>query len=118
MMVIKLGCPRCGEVDLAADEIGLELASDQTTYRFDCPGCRQPVVKRADVRTLRLFRAHGIRAQAKRSSAPASAGPSLTPDDLIDFHFQLESDEAIAHLMELWSASVLDEERSSGTGPS
>ena len=111
-MVMKLGCPRCGEVELPVDQVGLRVGSRSqrdSSYRFDCPSCRQPVEKHADVRMLRLLRAQGIRAEeiaALTGDVPswAASAPAFSADDLIDFHFALESDEAMRRLLALWSS--------------
>jgi predicted RNA-binding Zn-ribbon protein involved in translation (DUF1610 family) len=107
-MTIRLGCPRCGEVDLAFGDVALQPGEQGQphTYRFDCPGCRQAVVKRADVRMLRLLKGHGLVTPPAAAGSPAPPPPPVTYDDLLDFHFQLESDEVIAVAVAHWSAEL------------
>jgi hypothetical protein len=105
-MTIKLGCPHCGEVDLTLGDIALQRdgQGEPFTYRFQCPGCRQHVVKRADVRMLRLLKGHGMRTPATDGRPPVpAAAPPITYDDVLDFHVELQSDEAIAEALASWS---------------
>lgn len=97
MAIIKLGCPACGEVDLTAEGIRLQLWRDasRNTYRFECPSCHTRVVKRATARMLLALRDHGVKPDLD-DAAPDPAAPPFDYDDLLDFHLDLESDERIA----------------------
>lgn len=88
---IRAKCPRCGEVELSAESILLNVSQsgDGGTYTFLCPSCEESVEKPADRRVVMLLRSAGV--QISRESAPGgSEHPPLTLDDLIDFHFLLD----------------------------
>ena len=95
MAKIKATCPTCGEVDLTADDIDLRISAGEegSTYGFECPLCITNVRKPADSRVIQLLISGGVRAQVLED--PGLDHPPFTYDDLIDFHFQLESDDAI-----------------------
>ena len=113
MTKIRATCPSCGEVDLTADDIELEVLRDEhepvadgSCYRFCCPDCEQIITKPADERIARLLASGGVRIFAngepvedidERPVVPElpphpempAAGAALTHDDLLDFHFLL-----------------------------
>jgi hypothetical protein len=99
--MIELFCPRCGAVGVARDEVHLELwrAGRANTYRFVCPVCSELVVKPAGASVLRALEETGPAANGRETS-PLPDAPPLTPDDLLDFHFQLRSDEAVAAFLD------------------
>lgn len=92
-MMIRLGCPRCGEVDLGVNEVHLEIvlgAPGRSTYRFGCPGCGAQVAKPATPRILLVLKAHGVVAAAP-DVAPDPLAPPFTLDDVLDFHLRLDT---------------------------
>jgi hypothetical protein len=97
MAIIKLSCPLCGEVDLDAGQIRLQLWRDpaQNNYRFECPACRTTVVKPVTARMLLVLRNQGVKADAD-DAPPDPTAPAFDHDDLLDFHLALQSDERVA----------------------
>lgn len=115
MTRIRANCPSCGEVDLRPNDIRLcVVGTDEddvregSTYRFECPDCREHVAKPADSRIARLLLSGGVdasftgdpevEAEVARACAALDhpegivVGPPLTSDDLLDFHLLLETD--------------------------
>jgi hypothetical protein len=86
------------------------------TYRFTCPLCADDVEKRADRKIVALLVSAGVGVSGSQVDSGldevhdelfdggvfddprerAPEGPSLSIDDLIDFHFQLENEHTIA----------------------
>lgn len=101
MTNIRATCPTCGEVDLTASDIDLWIGKneDDSMYVFDCPSCVERVQKPADARIIRLLISGGVKATVLEE-APSPDAPVLTYDDLLDFHAQLDSDEAIGAFIE------------------
>jgi hypothetical protein len=104
-MPIKLFCPRCGEVPVARRHVHLELWKPDrpNLYHFDCPSCRERVVKPAGTSVVEaLAQEAGTRhVEGVKESVPVADAPPLTHDDLLDFHFELESDDQIAAFLDL-----------------
>ncbi|MPZ72914.1 MAG: hypothetical protein GEU74_06725 [Nitriliruptorales bacterium] len=108
MTTIRATCPTCGEVGLTPDEIELRVDDADSTgsyYAFSCPSCFETVRKTADERIVRLLISGGVEALAGRPATPAPRllsqrfdGPSITHDDLLDFHAMLERDDWFAAL--------------------
>src|SRR5688572_13771066 len=97
-MVIRLGCPRCGEVELSVRDVRLELhraRPESTTYHFGCPACGTKVTKSATPRILLVLKAHGVVADTP-DAPPDPGAPPLTTDDLLDFHLWLEEGDILA----------------------
>ncbi len=106
MATIRANCPTCGQVDMSADAISLEVAGDGEggQYAFRCPDCGADITKPADRKVVALLIAagassHGAQAEpaameppplpaADRNPCPQA--PAFTLDDLIDLHFQLQ----------------------------
>lgn len=116
MTTIRATCPDCGEVDLTPDEMHLTvIRSDDAAvgpdshYTFRCPGCDVDVEKPADERIAHLLTTGGVDVTileggdidaefASFASLPTHPeaprpGPAFTPDDLIDLHFLLATDD-------------------------
>ncbi len=106
-------CPRCGQVDLKAEQVLLHLLEDSLdgVYSFVCPACREGVEKRADQRIVSLLISAGV-TPGERSGHPGGLGPQepdprgplpdappLTWDDLIELHFLLEDDRFLEELL-------------------
>lgn len=114
MTRIRANCPDCGDVELAPEQLLIEVAHGAaelvgkgTSYRFVCPDCTTTVRKPADERIVQLLISGGVplemddafdELEASRTTkmphpeAPAS-GPAFTPDDLLDLHLLLERDD-------------------------
>jgi hypothetical protein len=101
MTTIKATCPTCGEVDLTANDIDLRISNgdEGSSYGFGCPVCREPIRKPADSRVIQLLLSGGVKANIIVGERTEFDGPAFTYDDLIDFHFQLESDNFLADLL-------------------
>jgi uncharacterized C2H2 Zn-finger protein len=93
--IVKATCPRCGDVELKPEELGLRVcsAADASTYYFTCPRCAQVVSKTAsDGRVVTLLQSVGV--PTVYWDLPAELdelhdGPALTRDDLLDLHMIL-----------------------------
>jgi predicted RNA-binding Zn-ribbon protein involved in translation (DUF1610 family) len=95
---IKATCPDCGEVDLTANDILLRIGASKAvnTYAFSCPDCSEFIQKSADDRVVRLLLSGGVVPVPVHVPAEALEihdGPSITHDDLIDFHQLLKTDD-------------------------
>jgi len=97
MTTIKATCPTCGEVDLTAEDIELRISSteDGSEYGFECPMCVSLVWKPADARIIQLLISGGVRASVRDEELTRSDAPAFTYDDLLDFHFALESESIL-----------------------
>lgn len=108
MTRIRANCPDCGDIELTPDEILIQVAHDDTElvgdgsqYRFICPDCAGTVTKPADDRIVQLLITGGVALEVAAPSVDARpphpeappAGAPLTPDDLLDLHLLLESDD-------------------------
>jgi hypothetical protein len=116
MTAIRVKCPTCGHVEVAADEITLILnaTGDLGAYGFTCPDCSQMVDTPANRTVVALLIAAGVK-PVKRDDEVEAAVPILaledlspepeaapfTSDDVIAFHFLLEDDVAIAEMFAL-----------------
>lgn len=85
------------------------------TYRFTCPTCMDAVEKRADRKIVALLVSAGVdvagrgtltetrelfdEEDAEDPRGPLPSGPSLTIDDVIDFHFKLQDDRYIQEFL-------------------
>ena len=116
MTTIRTTCPRCGEVDMGPEAILLSVAQGgcEGTYKFVCPSCTDSVEKRADRKIVALLVSAGVDVDASRAPAVGTVqselfdeeappplerrpeGPPFTIDDVIRFHFQLQSPSAAA----------------------
>jgi len=92
---------------MGPEDVRLNVADDgEGTYAFACPRCREDVEKAADRKIVELLVSAGVpvgAAAAVRGRAEAATltpslpeqGRALTLDDLIEFHYALQDDEAI-----------------------
>lgn len=107
MTTIKATCPTCGEVALTPADIDLRVDhedADESFYAFTCPACLSVVRKPADGRVVRLLMSGGVTARAIEPPLGARFdGPALRPDDLLDFHALLETDDWFDDLQSLVS---------------
>jgi hypothetical protein len=84
-------------VQLKASDLVVRVCSDDErgSYSFRCPDCQMPVAKDASRRIVDLLVGSGVRMQVWRLPAElheVRSGPTLTPDDLLDFHLLLQRD--------------------------
>ncbi len=98
MTTIRANCPSCGDVQLRPNDLTVRVCSDDESgaYTFRCPDCDMPVAKDASRRIVDLLVGSGVRMQVWRLPAELRerpAGPSLQPDDLLDFHLHLQTDD-------------------------
>lgn len=109
MTDIRANCSICGQVDMKAEAISLEIADDgeQGRYAFTCPDCGADVTKAADRKTVDLLLAVGVNTREALDEAgppsipaedqsPCPHAPPFTMDDLIDLHFLLQQDACLA----------------------
>ncbi len=119
MTTIRTTCPRCGEVDMGPESILLSVMQGgrEGTYRFTCPTCSDAVEKRADRKIVALLVSAGVDVATRDEFEPRTPSlfddepaevdrrgplpdaPALTVDDLIDFHFRLQDDDAIQEFL-------------------
>jgi predicted RNA-binding Zn-ribbon protein involved in translation (DUF1610 family) len=119
MTTIRTTCPRCGEVDMGPESILLSVMQGgrEGTYRFTCPTCSNAVEKRADRKIVALLVSAGVDVARREDveprteplfdeqderpdpRGPLADAPALTIDDLIDFHFRLQNDDAIQEFL-------------------
>ncbi len=101
MTNIKATCPRCGEVEVTADDIELLIApsEDESTYGFECPACVSKISKPADARIIQLLLSGGVKPTIVQNEVRSFPGPAFTYDDLLDFHLELQSEDALASLL-------------------
>ncbi|HEX5950618.1 MAG TPA: hypothetical protein VFZ96_06415 [Actinomycetota bacterium] len=108
MTAIRIKCPTCGEVDLSPEEMSLFMApsGDRLSYSFTCPECSLEVDRPASRKTAALLIAAGVETipiddepvLPPEDRSPAPDAPPLTLDDLIELHFLLQDDRALAEL--------------------
>lgn len=103
MTTIKATCPRCGEVELTPKDIELRVCTHAPAsyYLFGCPTCATNVQKPADDRVIQLLISGGVRAivwELPDEILEPRCGPSLTHDDLLDFHLLLQQPNWFAQL--------------------
>jgi hypothetical protein len=71
-------------------------ATDDGTYSFLCPSCRLIVNKPAEQRVVELLVSAGVRVvnwDLPAELSEAKSGPAISYDDLLAFHFELDSDD-------------------------
>jgi hypothetical protein len=95
---VRASCPTCGDVELTTREVQVQMcsATDDGTYSFLCPSCRLIVNKPAEQRVVELLVSAGVRVVSWDLPAELSepkSGPAITYDDLLAFHFELDSDD-------------------------
>lgn len=105
MTTVTASCPDCGQVEMTADAVTLMVCNHAplSYYEFPCLDCGNKVRKPADNFVISLLLSAGIRAQVWTVPAEAlepKAGPTLTPDDLLDFAISMRHapDALVSHL--------------------
>ena len=94
MAMIRASCPTCGDVELTTRDVRVLLCSStyESSYAFQCPACRVAVAKPAEPRVVDVLLASGIALTVWHMPAELDevhAGPAISYDDLLEFHFQL-----------------------------
>jgi hypothetical protein len=104
MTRITTGCPQCGRVDLAVEEITLVLSprEEHAWYVFDCFGCAERVVKPAPTTvsvalTSVRVQVWTVPAEALERIGPLEATP-IDADDLLDLLLTLRADPDLVAL--------------------
>jgi hypothetical protein len=97
MLRVKSRCFSCGEVTLALDDILLveHGDGDGIYYSFICGSCGGPQAYPADSRFVDFMRMNGSKPVLLKPPIEfkeAENNPSLTWDDLLDLHLQLQDD--------------------------
>ncbi len=95
MATIRASCPTCGDVELTTRDVQVRVCStnNEGAYLFCCPDCRMAVTKAADPRIVDLLVSSGVRLSVWQLPAELNeprAGPAISYDDLLEFHFELE----------------------------
>jgi hypothetical protein len=109
LATVKASCPGCGDVELTTREVKVQVckATEEGTYSFVCPACRLIVNKPAEERVIQLLIAAGVAVVNWDMPAelyePKSGAP-ITHDDLLAFHFALESDDWLDKAISSWRA--------------
>lgn len=103
MATIRASCPSCGDVELTTKDVSVQVcsATNQGSYSFLCPVCRLAVSKQAEARIVDLLVSSGVRLSVWHLPAEldeAHEGPAISYDDLLEFHFDLQSDNWVDHL--------------------
>ena len=97
--IIRATCRQCGVITLTAAQVQAKIieAGDQDetqrSFSFSCPLCKAETVSPTDRDTVLKLAAVGVKVHHVRIPEEAREGhdgPSLTLDDLIDFHCRLE----------------------------
>ena len=106
MTTIRAICPRCGEVTLpsSAMEVQVCAQTQEGSYTFSCPVCSEPVRRDADRRVVQILVSGGVKVRVWQIPAEISepkSGPSITWDDVLDFHILLGSESWFENLLDV-----------------
>ena len=94
---IRASCIDCGDVELTPAEVQVLVCAtnSEASYAFRCPVCRLMVSKPTESRVVDVLVSSGVPLrvwQLPAELAEMHTGPSLTWDDLLEFHFLLGQD--------------------------
>ena len=97
MATIRASCPTCGDVELKTRDIQVRVCSttNEGAYLFACPDCQMAVTKPAEPRIVDLLVSSGVRLsvwQLPAELAEPKAGPPISHNDLLEFHFELQQE--------------------------
>ncbi len=103
MAWIRTSCPTCGDVELGTDEVRVMMCSStaEGSYVFRCPTCRLAVSKPADANVVDVLVTAGVSLWAWKLPQELEErhhGEPISYDDLLDFHFRLESEDWVGEL--------------------
>lgn len=109
--MIRASCPTCGDVELTTDDVRVLLCSTtyESSYAFQCPSCRVAVAKPAEPRVVDVLLASGITLSVWHMPAELDevhAGAAISYDDLLEFHFHLQSGKSLEALLATGSRSL------------
>lgn len=98
MATIRASCPSCGDVELTTRDVRVLLCSDtnEGSYAFQCPACTVAVSKAAEPRVVDVLVASGVKLTVWQLPAELNEthqGPAIGYDDLLQFHFELQSED-------------------------
>lgn len=110
---IRASCPTCGDVELTSGDVTVLICSttNEGAYAFQCPTCQLAVSKPAEDRVIDLLVSSGVRMSVWQLPAELGephSGRPISYDDLLEFHFGLQSDDWMS---ELTTALAADDER-------
>lgn len=98
MATIRASCPDCGDVELTTRDVSVRVcaADNHGSYAFRCPHCQLAVSKDAPARIVDLLVSSGVpmtmwELPAELGEQPED-GPTISHDDILDFHALLETD--------------------------
>ena len=103
MATIRASCPDCGDVELTIGQVRVSVCStnNQGSYSFRCPSCQVVVDKVAQSRVIDILVASGVAVAVwsmPLELTETHAGPPICHDDLLAFHFDLESGDCLKEL--------------------
>lgn len=103
MATIRASCPGCGDVELTVGQVRVSICStnNQGSYAFQCPSCGNLVEKEASPRVVDVLVASGVAVAVWRLPLELEephTGPPICHDDLLAFHFDLESGNCLDEL--------------------
>jgi hypothetical protein len=107
MTTIRASCPRCGEVELTAAQVSLDVCANAplSSYAFACPVCHDGIRKPADDHVVSLLVSGGVSADVWEIPAEVleeKSGPPIGYDDLLDFVLRLEVEDHLS-----WRAGLV-----------
>jgi hypothetical protein len=113
--MIRASCPDCGDVELVTRDVKVLLctSTSQSTYAFQCPGCRLAVVKPAEPRVVDVLVSAGVpltvwNMPPELAERPGDEVPPVEYDDLLEFHFQLKSLTSLADALKQPEPDIQD----------
>lgn len=106
--IVRATCPACGDVELTVNDVSVQLCvtTALSTYSFICPACGVLVNKEASDAVVESLTSAGSRLVAWTMPAELDepkTGPSISHDDLLEFHLALEKDDWRSELAYLTS---------------
>ena len=111
MATVRASCPVCGDVELTTRDVKVQVcsATEEGTYSFLCPTCRLIVNKPAEARVIELLVSAGVK--VVNWDLPAElyeqkSGPPITYDDLLAFHFELDSKDWLDQVISAGGGSL------------
>lgn len=106
MAKILVTCSGCAEdIPLKPHQVTSRICTDngEADYRFTCTECGEIVVKSTTARMVETLEAAGV--EVELWALPAELferhqGPTLTHEDLLEFHIQLSDDDEVAEAIQ------------------